>query len=168
VPVSNTGERHCGALRRSPEHGNHERGVVVMKRILGPVLVSLTLAACGTSAPAPRTPATSAEPRPVVATDCGTFDLPQGGRLPGSAARCLSEAVQAGRPARLAVSRLTVEGDRIPATYTAGTDGRVEVVTDSRQDAFGEQIVTRRTCSGPIPGPELEFAECSSPAPVPE
>jgi hypothetical protein len=135
-----------------------------MKRILGPALATLTLAACGGWDTPPRaiaTPSTAA-----ASTDCGTFDLPQGESLPDSAVRCLVEAVRAGRPARLQVTRPTVEGDPIPVTYTAGTDGRVEVITDSRQDSFGTPIITRETCTGPILASQLEFAECSEPTPV--
>jgi hypothetical protein len=103
-------------------------------------------------------------------TDCGTFKLSQGERLPESAVRCLVEAVQARRPARLMQTRPTVEGDPIPVTYVADTDGRVEVITDSRQDAFGSRIVVRQTCTGPARGGpgQLDFAECSAPAPVPD
>ncbi|MET8150159.1 DUF4362 domain-containing protein [Actinoplanes sp. NPDC005259] len=99
-------------------------------------------------------------------TDCGTFDLPQGDRLPEPAARCLVDAVQAGHPARLKVTRPTTEGDPIPVTYTAGAGGRVEVITDSRQDGFGARVITRQTCTEPTAAPELDFAQCSDPTPI--
>ena len=135
---------------------------VVMKRILGPVLASLTLAACGGSDASPKVTATGTDPSSaIVVTDCGTFTVPQGGRLPESAARCLVEAVQARHPARLKVTSPTTEGDPIPVNYTAGADGRVEVVTDSRQDRFGSRVITRETCTGPIAARQLDFAECS-------
>lgn len=99
-------------------------------------------------------------------TDCDTFNLSQGDRLPESAARCLVDAVQAGQPARLKVTRPTTEGDPIPVTYTAGADSRVEVITDSRQDGFGTQVITRQTCTEPTATPELQFAQCSDPTMV--
>ena len=129
-----------------------------MKRILAATAACTALAACGGPAPAPQPISPGAEPSAtVVLTDCGTFDLPQGERLPGAAGQCLVDAVEAGRPARLKVTRPTVEGDPITVTYAAGADGRVQVVNDATQDKFGSQTITRRTCTGP----ELDFAECS-------
>jgi hypothetical protein len=142
-------------------------GVVVMKRILGPALAGVTLAACGPPQSSPQVTTTGAESSAVV-TDCGTFDVPQGSGLPDSAARCLVDAVQAGHPARLKETRLSSEGDPIPVAYTASDDGRVELITDLRQDRFGPRIITRQTCSGPIATPGLHFAECSDPTPIPE
>jgi hypothetical protein len=138
----------------------------VRKRLLGLTLVSFALAACtgpdasseGASA---RAPASSA-----AVTDCGTFNLSQGEGLPDSAIRCFIEAVQARHPARLEETRPTIEGDPIPVTYIADADGRVEVTTDSRQDSFGSQIITRHTCTGPTAAPgRLSFAQCSEPTP---
>jgi hypothetical protein len=58
-----------------------------------------------------------------------------------------------------------VEGDPIPVTYTAGADGRVEVITYSRQDKYGAQVITRQTCTGPT-APRSDFAQCSESAPT--
>jgi hypothetical protein len=138
-----------------------------MKRFLAPVLAWLTLAACGGSGTSPQAAATGADPgSTVVVTDCGTFDLGQGDSLPEFAARCLVEAVRARQPARLHVTRPTTEGDPIPVTYTTGADGRVEVVTDARQDRFGAQVITREICTGPIAAHQLAFAQCSEPTPI--
>lgn len=81
------------------------------------------------------------------------------------------EAVRAQQPARLEATSLSVEGDPIPVTYLAGADGKVEVITDSRLDRFGEQIRTRMTCTEPIHPPggsAISFAQCSEPAPIPD
>ncbi|MCO8269847.1 DUF4362 domain-containing protein [Actinoplanes sp. TRM 88003] len=101
------------------------------------------------------------------ALDCGTFVLGQGEKLPDTAARCFVDAAQAGHRARLAVTRPTVEGDPIPVTYTSGTDGRTEVITDSRQDGFGPKEITRQTCQGPaVADYSITFTRCTQPAPV--
>jgi hypothetical protein len=143
---------------QEPAESVHRRtDVRDTKRILVMAVACVALAACGepSSSPQPAAPSASA------VTDCGTFTLSQGERLAEQAARCLVEAVQAGRPARLKVTRPTTEGDPIPVTYTAGADGRIEVVTDSRQDEFGEQTITRATCTGPVATPGLDFADCA-------
>ena len=134
-----------------------------MKRIAGPILALLALAACdGSTAPPPSAAAGSSSAAAV--TDCGTFELGQGDGMPEAATRCLVEAVRDGSPARLQVTRPTTEGDPIPVTYTAGADGRVEVLTDSRQDKFGPQTITRQFCTGPT-APQLTFAQCAEPTP---
>ena len=138
-----------------------------MKRILGTVLAWSMLTACSGPDPSPQATAVRADPSAAtVMKDCGTFNLAQGEELPESAARCLVEAAEAGKPARLKATRLTTEGDPIPVTYTAGTDGRVEVITDSRQDAFGVPAITRQICTGPVAVPELDFAQCSEATPA--
>jgi hypothetical protein len=99
--------------------------------------------------------------------DCGTFTLGQADTLPDSAARCFIDAASAGHPARLKVTSPTVEGDPIPVTYTAGADGRTEVITDTRQDGFGPRQITRQTCQGPSPAAKsLLFTKCTAPAPI--
>ncbi|WP_250035134.1 hypothetical protein [Paractinoplanes maris] len=101
------------------------------------------------------------------AVDCGTFDLGKRDTLPGDAARCFVDAAQAGHPARLAVTRLSVEGDPIPVTYTAGADGHTRVVTDHRQDNFGSKNITQQTCQGPSPTAHaIAFARCTQPVPT--
>ncbi len=141
---------------------------VIGKRLLGAMLACCTLAACGPPSPVPQPTAWRTDPGPAATAtliDCGTFDLPQGESLPEPAGRCLAEAVRSGRPARLTVTSPTTEGAPIPVTYTAGADGRVEVVTDSRQDGFGPQEITRQICTGPVAEPRLRFTECSEPTP---
>ncbi|GIF43522.1 hypothetical protein Axi01nite_78330 [Actinoplanes xinjiangensis] len=91
--------------------------------------------------------------------------MSQGEELPESATRCLVEAVKTGYPAHLKATRLTTEGDPTPVTYAGGVDGRVEVVTDSRQDGFGTPGITRQICTGPVALPELDFDQCSEPTP---
>jgi len=138
-----------------------------MKRTLGTVSACLTLAACGGPDHSPQVSALKTVRSAIVSmTDCGTFNLSQGERLLESAARCLVDAVQAGHPARLKVTSPTTEGDPIPVTYTAGADGRVEVITDSTQDGFGTQVITSQTCTEPTVAPELRFAQCSDPTPT--
>lgn len=125
-----------------------------MKRLIILALTASVLAACD-SAPAP-------VPVPSSDVDCGTFDLKQGEQLPESAARCL---VGADRTTRLRVTRRTTEGDPVMVAYLAYGDGRVQVVTDSRQDAFGEKAVKTSTCTGPaVTADGVDFASCSEPS----
>jgi hypothetical protein len=144
------------------------------KRLLGPAFAWLALAACtgrdtsneGATARADASTA-RADASSSAVVDCGTFNLSQGEGLPDSAFRCFIEAVQARRPARLKETRPTIEGDPIPVTYVATADGRVQVTTDTRQDHFGNQGITRKTCTGPTAAEGwLRFAQCSEPAPV--
>jgi hypothetical protein len=98
---------------------------------------------------------------PDATTDCGTFTLGQGEHLPADAAQCLISAARTGRPAKLAVTRPTTEGDPIPMTYTA-RDGKVEVLTDTRADNFGPKTLTLQTCTGPgIVDREFHWDSCS-------
>jgi hypothetical protein len=161
------------------------------KPLLGAALILLTLTACtgqdgGQTAPhlistSPSTPSPSAAdpdaagpsaagpsasgPSATAVIDCGTFSFglsPQG--LPGSAITCFVNAVRADRRARLQVTRSTTEGDPIPVTYLTDQDdvAEVRVETDSRQDNFGTQTVTRQTCSGMTAGSgRLAFKHCS-------
>jgi Domain of unknown function (DUF4362) len=113
-------------------------------------------AAGGASAPA--TPGSGLE-----VTDCGTFTLEQGEVLPYSPITCLVEAVEGGHPARLKVTRPTIEGDPIPITYIADVSGAVQVITDARQDSFGSGRIERQTCTGPRAADgRLDFARCSA------
>lgn len=147
--------------------------------LLGPVLLAMTaLVACdsaptgaGAAAPASgRTAAVATVSPPgevVPAADCGTFVLTQGKELPGGAVDCFVEAVRARRAARLAVTRPTTEGDPIPVTYASDGGGRVEVVTDSRQDNFGVRSVVRQICVGPTRFRGwLQFSDCSPPTTI--
>jgi hypothetical protein len=110
---------------------------------------------------APASPTTSTE------TDCGRHVLGQGERLPDAAVACFLNAVAAGRSARLAETRPTVEGDPIHNLYLADATGTVHVTIDSRADSFGSRGVTRQTCTGPFADRgHISFAQCSSPVPA--
>ncbi|MFC7244533.1 DUF4362 domain-containing protein [Catellatospora aurea] len=137
-----------------------------------PAALLLLTAACTPDRPpaaAPGTPAGSptgsASLTPVA--DCGTHDLGHRSELPPASLSCLLDAVDQHRPAVLRATRLTIEGDPIRFTYTVRQDGQVEVLTDTREDAFGYRGVMRELCTGPAAGPPvLDFARCSSPTPV--
>jgi hypothetical protein len=120
------------------------------------VVAGLALAAltgCGSQAPAgpPRPVAELASPTATAVTDCGTFTLGQGDRLPDTAVDCLREAVRDRRRARLEMTAPTTEGDPIRSTYLSDASGRVEVVTDTRQDRFGPRTIQRQTCTDMLP-----------------
>ena len=86
----------------------------------------------------------------VAEADCGSHVVQFEG-LPDAAIACFLDAVCAKRRARLAVTRSTVEGDPIHILYVADATGTVQMTTDSRQDTFGAQEVTRQTCTGGRP-----------------
>ncbi|GAB4047578.1 hypothetical protein GCM10028775_07920 [Catellatospora paridis] len=144
-------------------------------KALPALLLLLSAAACTpdrTTAGAPGTPAGSptGSPSPTAGTmpaDCGTHDLGHRSELPAASLSCLLDAVSGRRPAVLRVTRLTIEGDPIRFTYTVQQDGQVEVLTDTREDAFGHRGIMRELCTGPTAGPPaLAFAQCSTPTPV--
>jgi hypothetical protein len=147
------------------------------RRIAGAAAATVTVTVAGVFAavaatggptvPAPvgASPATSSPT--ITTTECGTYVLGQGEDLPQAAVACFLNAVAAGRPARLAETRPTIEGDPIHSGYVADGTGAVQVTVDSRQDRFGERGVFRKTCTGPIAYPGLiGFTHCSSQTPV--
>ncbi len=146
-----------------------------LRKLLIAPLLPLVLAAAACSAGAPDDPAptaTAAEPSasavapaaPAEPTDCGDVVLLQGGEVSAETTACFLDAVRDKRSAVLKVTRPTIEGDPIRYAYTALPDGRVEVVTDAREDAFGSGTMFRETCTGPAAGGvALTFATCSSP-----
>jgi hypothetical protein len=121
---------------------------VVAVRVVRLVLVSvaLVLAGCGQVARAAPVGSAAPEVRSAADVDCGTFTLGQGERLPESVVRCFIDAVGAGSSADLKVTRPTIEGDPIPMSFHADPDGQILVITDSRQDRFGNQVVTHAVC----------------------
>jgi len=123
------------------------------------------LAACGTSTAPDSSPRPTVErtypPVPAGGTDCGITDEMSGWpttTMVGPAVySCLTDALGAGRPARLVViqpsdassGRTTGDGYSIPAgilvTYRVFGPERLEVTTD-RREAGGP--VTTRICTG--------------------
>ena len=119
-------------------------------RVVRLALVSVTLllmAACNQPMRSESTRGWPASEQARNSTDCGTFTLGQGEGLPGSAVRCFIDAVRAGQAADLKVTRPTIEGDPIPMSLHANPDGQILVINDSRQDRFGNQVVTRYVCT---------------------
>jgi len=132
------------------------------------LFTGLLLAACGAST----APDTSLRPTavrtyppvPAGGTDCGINDEMSGWpttTMAGPATySCLTDALSAGRPARLVVirpsgvdsGRTTGDGYQIPAgilvTYRVFGPARLEVTTD-RHEAGGS--VTSRNCTGLAP-----------------
>jgi hypothetical protein len=131
-----------------------------MRRAL--ILVTpLALAACAPDV-TPRTEQPVLVPSLVI--DCGAVDLELIDPLPTVAAQCLTGAVEQGVVARLSITANTDEGDPIITTYHSGRDGRVEVVTDTRQDQFGPRRITVETCTGiTATKRSFDFKECTTP-----
>lgn len=102
------------------------------------LVLLMTLAGCADRAAAPADP---------IRADCGAFQLGPGEVLPADAAGCLLDAARQNRAAVLRVTRPTVEGALIPVTYASRADGRIDVTIDSRNDPWGEQVLSRVTCA---------------------
>ena len=88
------------------------------------------------------------EAEPAAPRDCGRYELAHD---PPPAAereqnRCLLDAVDAGEPARLVVTRATIEGDSITTIYEAREGGSVELVVDTTGDRYGPQSVSTLRC----------------------
>lgn len=100
---------------------------------------------------------------PSGAVDCGTVTVGQAQAPPAAMVDCFVTAAGRGAPARLSITRPTTEGDPIPTVYVVRADGRIDVVTDGRQDAFGTREVTRELCTGVTVGADgfLSLASCA-------
>ncbi|MBX6749916.1 MAG: META domain-containing protein [Micromonosporaceae bacterium] len=102
----------------------------------------------------------------LVEVDCGTAVVNQGDIPPESMLTCFIDAVAAGRTAHLSVVMPTVEGDPIATSYRYHGGGpSIEVLTDTRQDAFRPQELRLQTCEQPrVEEGFLAFATCSEAA----
>jgi hypothetical protein len=87
---------------------------------------------------------------PAAPRDCGRYELAHD--PPSSAERernrCLLEAIDAGEPATLVVTRATIEGDPLTTTYRVRDGGAVELVVDTTADRYGPQTVSTLRCEG--------------------
>ena len=62
--------------------------------------------------------------------------------------RCILDALEAGEPATLVVTRATVEGDPIVTHITVHATDHVELVVDDTKDRFGNGTVETLFCTG--------------------
>ena len=62
--------------------------------------------------------------------------------------RCILDALEAGEPATLVVTRATVEGDPIVTHVTVHASDQVELVVDDTKDRFGSGKVETLFCTG--------------------
>jgi hypothetical protein len=106
-----------------------------MRRTFLVAAVLLSLTACS-----------DPQPTPPPGVSCGSFELGQGETLTVEAANCLLDSAEAKRAATLTQTAPTIEGDPITTTFTARTDGRIDVATDSREDRYGADEITYDTC----------------------
>jgi hypothetical protein len=87
---------------------------------------------------------------PAAPRNCGRYELAHD--PPSSAERgqnrCLLDAIDAGEPATLVVTRATIEGDPITTTYRALDGGAIELVVDTTDDRYGPQTVSTLQCEG--------------------
>ncbi|MFI7160481.1 DUF4362 domain-containing protein [Micromonospora chalcea] len=163
-------EDDTAALNLAPPERVRARGERLRRRRTagGVALVAvLTVATVSAGVAATNNGGTDASP-PVgtgATVNCGDHVLGLMDRIPEAAITCFLDAVEAHRPARLAVTSPTTEGDPIPTLYVVGEDGTVEVTTDFRQDRFGggQGLVLER-CTGPeATNGRIMFRQCSSP-----
>ncbi|MEU5726104.1 DUF4362 domain-containing protein [Micromonospora sp. NPDC047738] len=167
------------ALKLAPPAQVRARGETLRrKRVAGGVAAATVLTAVGVFAavsatadrgtnPSPPPVGASAAVTSAAAVDCGSHEVGQSEGLPDAAITCFLDAVEARRPARLAETRPTIEGDPIRTVYVADADGAVQVTIDNRQDRFGSRGITRQTCTGPVVDHRhIGFAQCSSPKAV--
>ena len=160
-------EDKAGVISRSSPgtSGSVRRGVLAL------LLGALVLTACGKPAASVLSPTadstTTLNSTAKARVNCGTFVLSQGQRVPDAAYRCFIEAVGSGHPAQLKETRPTTEGDPVPISYVGDASGKVERITDSRQDAFGTKTVAYVTCIGPtVVRGGLTFAGCGPARPT--
>ncbi|MEV4344690.1 DUF4362 domain-containing protein [Actinoplanes sp. NPDC049596] len=132
-----------------------------MKTYVVVPLLLVALVAGGCTEPGTAPPDVLKMAPSATVADCGTFTLDQGEQLAQDAGLCLLGAARKGQIARLQVSSPTVEGDPIITVFATRPDGSVEVVEDTRQDAYGPQEITHEICTGPALGPDgLQFGQC--------
>jgi hypothetical protein len=80
--------------------------------------------------------------------DCGSYESQNEAPTEETRAknRCLLDAFEAGRAAKLVVTLSTVEGDPITHYFTVGDSGEVEVLIDGTKDKFGSGGWHASTC----------------------
>jgi hypothetical protein len=85
---------------------------------------------------------------PAAPHDCGSYELAHDAPTAAERERnrCLLDALEAGEPAALVVTRATIEGDPITTTYHARDGGAVELVVDTTDDRYGPQTVSTLRC----------------------
>jgi len=139
----------------------------------GLAAVLIMTSACGSGSPAPGSSAppsaelpSATSPAPASSAallDCGRFTLSQGEGIARTAAQCLITAAGQGTAAELFVTRPTIEGDPIRLDYRVQADRSIRLVTDSRQDRFGNREITAQVCTGPrFAEGKIGFADCST------
>jgi hypothetical protein len=109
-------------------------------------VAALALVGCG-SEDSSEGDAPQAEPD---VEDCGSYTSANEAPTDETRAknRCLLEAFEAGRRAKLVVTLSTVEGDPITHYFTVADAGEVEVLIDGTKDAFGSGGWHASTCTG--------------------
>lgn len=111
------------------------------------------------------------DPRPppfvrdrVPMPSCGAYTLAHRTELTAAEQAmtdCFWQALAAGRPAELSVTRTGIEGDPVTTLYRALPDrAGVEVLTDATRDSFGSGRWSRNVCVAGPPTKDLTFPGC--------
>lgn len=117
-----------------------------MRAGLALLLAAVALAGCGNEEEVD-TDAPQAEPG---VEDCGSYESLNEPPKEGEAEknRCLLDAFEAGRDAKLVVTLATVEGDPLTHHFTVTGPGEVEVLVDATKDKFGSGTWQALRCTG--------------------
>ncbi len=166
-------EDDTAALNLAPPERVRARGERLRRRRTagGVALVAvLTVATVSAGVAATNNGGTDAS-SPVGAgatANCGDHVLGLMDRIPEAAITCFLDAVEAHRPARLAVTSPTTEGDPIPTLYVVGErrhGGGDHRLPPGQEFGGGQGLVLER-CTGPeVTNGRIMFRQCSSPVP---
>ena len=110
------------------------------------VALALALAGCGNE---DEVDADAPQAEPDV-EDCGSYESLNAPPEEGEAEknRCLLDAFEDGREAKLVVTLATVEGDPLVHYFTVTESGQLELLVDSTKDKFGSGSWHAQTCTG--------------------
>ena len=128
-----------------------------MKALAAVVAAAFAAASAGAGSAAP-------SQSPGTYPSCGQYRTPplRPTAWPPRANRCILEARQQGRKARLVIVSVTVEGDPIVSyVFVRGRILPVLVVVDATRDDFGPRVWTQRECGRLTErAGSLEFGAC--------
>jgi hypothetical protein len=88
---------------------------------------------------------------------CGVEEGGFGGFINAEVRDCFVAALRAASGAEFASIHSTIEGDPIATITRARPDGRLEILVDSTQDAYGARVWARTICRGFVEDQKFGF-----------